>query len=471
MKDYKLLIDGELVAGDGEIDVINPADETVYSPCPVASPAQLDRAMAAARSAYGDWSRTPIEERRALLLRVADVIAKNVDSVALVLTGEQGKPLEQAKLEVSFAEMFCRAIADMDLSGHVLHEDESQRVELKRLSIGVVAAITPWNYPFLIAVYKLTPALLAGNTLVIKPAPTTPLTTLMLGELVKDILPPGVFNVITDDNDLGPLLTTHPEVDKISFTGSTVTGKAIMQSAAKSLKRVTLELGGNDAAIVLDDVDPKQVAPGIFGAAFLNSGQVCIALKRLYVHEDIYDELCDAIAMLAKQAVVGNGMNPDSQYGPVQNKTQFEKVCNFIKEAKKDGTVISGGDVPSEAGYMVPLTVVRDIEDGSSVVDEEPFGPVLPIIRYRNLDDVIESANNSPYGLGGSVWSSDLGRAQEVAGRIDSGTVWINQHCAFGPNIPMPTAKDSGIGIEWGQLGLEEFTQLKVININTEPTG
>ncbi len=405
-------------------------------------------------------------QRRSKLHLLADAIADKAGQIAQVLTREQGKPLQQAELEVGYSEIFCRFFADLEMTDEVLQEDDQQRVELQHLPFGVVAAITTWNFPFLIAIYKLSPALMTGNTLVLKPAPTTPLTTLMLGVLVKDIFPAGVVNIIADNNDLGPQLSAHPGVAKISFTGSTPVGRNIMAGVASSLKSVTLELGGNDAAVVLDDADPKQIAAGIFGAAFLNSGQVCIALKRLYVHDKIYEQMCDEIAALAKQAVIGDGTQPESQYGPVQNQAQFEKVQRHIEDARQNGTIIAGGDVPDRPGYLVPLTVVRDIHDGTAVVDEETFGPVLPVIRYSDLDQVIRRANNLVYGLGGSVWSGDLERAQEVASRMHCGTVWINQHCAFGPNIPLPTAKQSGLGIEWGKQGFEEYTTPRVVNIN-----
>lgn len=466
MSEYSLLIDGRLVAGADRMAVINPANETELAQCPVADKEQLEQAVAAAQRAFPGWSQTPIAERQAVLLQVADAINANAERVAKVLTGEQGKPLEQATAEVGFAEIFCRHFAAQQLPAEVLLEDDAQRVEIHRKPLGVVAGIMPWNFPFLIAVYKLAPALLAGNCLILKPAPTTPLTALLLGEIVKDIIPAGVLNVLADNNNLGPDITTHPGIAKISFTGSTPTGKAIMASAAGTLKRLTLELGGNDAAIVLDDADPKRIAAGIFGSAFLNSGQVCIALKRLYVHESIYDPLCDELAAMANAAVVGDGAEPGTQFGPVQNKMQFEKVCHYIESARQTGKIIAGGEVPDRPGYYVPITVVRDIEDGTPLVDEEPFGPVLPVIKYSDLDDAISRANRSPYGLGGSVWSGNLERAQQVAARLDSGTVWVNQHCAFGPHIPFPPAKESGLGVEWGKEGLEEFTAMQVVNIN-----
>ena len=465
MSEYKMLINGQLVAGDSAIDVINPANETVIDQCPVASQQQLDDTVDAARTAFKAWSRTSIEERAAKINQMVEVIGEHADELARILTLEQGKPLARAKDEVMFSQLFAQHFATLRFEPELLLEDENQRVEIHRKPLGVVAGICPWNFPLLITVYKVAPALITGNTVIIKPAPTTPLSSLKLGELVKDIFPPGVLNIISDNNNLGPAISSHPGIAKVSFTGSTPTGKKIMASAAGTMKRLTLELGGNDAAIVLDDVDPREAAESLFNAAFINSGQVCIALKRLYVHESIYDEVCGEIASLASQSVVGDGMDEVSQFGPVQNKMQFEKVCGYVEDARSSGRIIAGGDIPDRPGYYVPLTVVRDVTDGCTVVDEEPFGPVLPIIKYSNIDDVIERANRSPYGLGGSVWSPNLERAHAVAQQIDSGTVWINQHCAFGPHIPFPPAKESGMGIEWGKEGVEEFTAMQVINI------
>lgn len=466
MSEYKLLIGGEMVDGRNSIDVINPATEQVIATCPTINLEQLDKTVEAAASAFENWRQTGLEERKARLLQMADVIKDHAEELAELLTREQGKPLSQARDEVFFSQVFCRYFAEQQLPMEVLCETDEQRIEIHRKPLGVVVGICPWNFPLLIAVYKIAPALIAGNTIIIKPAATTPLTALRLGELIRSLFPSGVVNIIADNNDMGPAITGHPGIAKISFTGSTPTGKKIMASAADTLKRLTLELGGNDAAIVLDDVDPKSAAQGIFGAAFLNSGQVCIALKRLYVHERIYDQLCEEIAALAQAAVVGNGLEEGTQFGPVQNKMQYQKVWRYIENARQHGKIIAGGELPQGPGYFIPLTVVRDIEDGTAVVDEEPFGPILPIIQYSDLDDVIKRANHSLYGLGGSVWSSNIERAQEVAKRIDSGTVWINQHCAFGPNIPFPPAKESGLGVEWGKEGLQEFTAMQVININ-----
>lgn len=466
MTHYKLLIGGELCDGVGSIDVINPADESVVAQCPVADEAMLNSAVEAANQAFHGWRSLSFSERGMYVKKLTAAVEEHAEDFARILTQEQGKPLAQARDEVMFAQIFANYFADCSIEDKVLSEDENGRIEVIREPLGVVAGICPWNFPLLISLYKIAPAVMAGNSVIIKPAPTTPLSSLKLAELVADIFPAGVINILCDNNDLGPAISSHPGIAKVSFTGSTPTGKKIMASAAGTLKRLTLELGGNDAGIVLDDVDPKQVAEGIFGAAFLNSGQVCIALKRLYVHDSIYDELCTEIASLANAAVVGNGLEDGVQFGPVQNRMQFDKVCSYIENAKANGRIIAGGEVPDAPGFVVPLTVVSDIQDGTAVVDEEPFGPILPIVRYHSVDEVIDSANNSEYGLGGSVWSSNLDRAREVAGRIDSGTVWINQHCAFGPHIPFAPAKESGLGVEWGEEGFHEFTAMKVVNIS-----
>ena len=466
MSQYKMLVAGELVEGSATLDVINPATAEVFTTVPRANEADVMKAVAAAKSAQKLWKNVAESERRAIVNKIADAIAENAEALAKAITLEQGKVLDFARIEVQFAEDFCRSLASHEFPVRILEETATNRVEEHRNPLGVVAAIIPWNFPLLIAAYKLSPALVTGNAIILKPAPTTPVATLMLGQIIADIVPKGLVSIIVDDNDLGPVLTSHPDIAKISFTGSTPTGKAIMKSAADTMKRLTLELGGNDAAIVLDDADPKTIAPGIFGSAFINSGQVCIALKRLYVHEAVYDELCDEIATLAKNAVVGNGMEKGVQFGPVQNKAQYEKVLSYIEAGKAQGTVIAGGEAPNQPGYVIPLTVIKDLHDGCSLVDEEPFGPVLPIIKYSDLDEVIASANNSKMGLGGSVWSSNLERASKVAAQLETGTVWINQHCAFGPQIHMAPAKESGIGAEWGKEGVKEFTACKVININ-----
>ena len=298
-----------------------------------------------------------------------------------------------------------------------------------------------------------------------KPAPTTPLTTLKFGELCAEILPAGVVNIIVDQNDLGAALTGHPDVAMVAFTGSTVTGRKVMETAAGSLKRLTLELGGNDAAIVLDDVDPKEVASKIYAAATLNSGQICLAIKRLYVHDSLYDAFCDELGKLARETVVGDGLEQGTQMGPIQNKQQFERVKDYLEDARRHGKVVAGGGVLEREGYFVQPTIVRDISDNARLVREEQFGPILPVLRYSDIDEVIERVNDTEFGLGGSVWSSDRDRAFGVAVRIDSGTVWVNKHLDMGPDTPYGGAKQSGIGVEMGREGLNEFTQATIINM------
>jgi acyl-CoA reductase-like NAD-dependent aldehyde dehydrogenase len=312
---------------------------------------------------------------------------------------------------------------------------------------------------------KVAPALICGNTVVAKPAPTTPLTTLRFGELAQSILPPGVLNVITDQNDLGTALTQHPDVAKVAFTGSTATGRKVMASVAGTIKRLTLELGGNDAAIILPGTDVKDVAPKIFMGAMINAGQVCLAIKRVYAHESLYEELCAELAKLADSAVVGDGMDPATQIGPVQNRTQFEKVKEYIADGRARGTIIAGGKALERDGYFIAPTIVRDIPDDARLVREEQFGPVTPVMKYSNLEDAIARANGTEYGLGGTVWGANLEQAYEVAARIESGTVWVNKHLDLPPDVPFAGAKQSGLGTEMGHEGLEEFTQARVINL------
>nr|WP_294505012.1 aldehyde dehydrogenase family protein [uncultured Rhodopila sp.] len=465
MESFKLLIDGSLVDGDTTMPVINPATEETIADCPRASLGQLNQAVAAAKAAFPAWAATPIGERRKLIGRIADVIEQNTGELARILTREQGKPIADATGEVQGMAGFFRYFATLDLPVRVIEDSAGRKAEAHRRPLGVIGAIVPWNYPLLILAFKLPPALLAGNTLVVKPAPTTPLATLRFAALIADVLPRGVINVITDANDLGDALTHHPDVRKISFTGSTATGRKVMASAAETLKRITLELGGNDAGVVLDDANPATVAQGIFNGAFQNSGQVCLAIKRLYVHESIYDALCNELAQLADAAIVDDGSKQGTQLGPLQNRMQYEKVKGFLEDARKHGTIIAGGDVIDRPGFFIRPTIVRDITEGSRLVDEEQFGPVLPVLKYSSTDEVIRRANATTYGLGASVWSSDTDRAHDVATQLEAGTVWINTHLDMAPHIPFGGSKHSGIGVEFGEEGLAEFTQLQVINL------
>jgi len=467
MKDrYSMLINGNLVQGAKNIDVINPATEAAFAKCPVASREQADDAVKTAKEAQRAWALWPVEQRRKILMTVADRVAANRESLARVLTEEQGKPLGDSFWEVDFLVSTIRHIGSLELPVEVTEDSDRRRVEIRYKPLGVVVGIIPWNFPLGLIGNKLPAALLAGNALVIKPAPSTPLATLLLGEIIADVIPPGVVNIIADANDLGGFLTSHPDVAKVSFTGSTATGRKVMQSAAEGLKRVTLELGGNDPAIVLDDVDPKATAAGLFQSSFANSGQVCVAIKRAYVHAKVYDDIVKELTTLADSATVGDGTQQGVQFGPIQNKDQFQKALRFLDIGRRDGQVTTKNATAFPQGYFMHPTIVRDIEDGSPLVDEEQFAPILPVIRFEDEDDAIARANNSELGLGASVWSKDVERATRLAAQLEAGTVWVNQHLDLGPSIPLAPAKQSGFGVEMSIEGLKQFCQMSVVNIS-----
>lgn len=464
MTHYRLLIGGKLVEGDSTMAVVNPATEEVLAQAPRASEAQLEQAVAAAKAAFPAWAARPIAERRAMILTLADRLEARVEEFARLLTQEQGKPLPESTAEIVYTCAFIRHLASYDLPVKVIEDSETRLVQQFRRPLGVVGAIIPWNFPVLIVAFKLPLALLAGNTVVLKPAPTTPLTTLLLGEIMAEVLPAGVVNIITDQNDLGARLTSHPDIAKISFTGSSATGQKVMAAAAGTIKRLTLELGGNDAAIVLPGADPAKVAPGLFAGAFLNAGQVCLAIKRAYVHGSIYEEVCARLAALAEQAVLGDGLEQGVTIGPVQNRMQFDKLKGFLEAARAEGRIIAGGTVEDRPGFFIRPTIVADVEDGARIVDEEQFGPILPVIRFDDVEAALARANSSVWGLGGSVWGEDREANRRVAERMESGSVWINKHLDFGPNIPFGGAKQSGLGVEFAEEGLAEFTQIRILN-------
>ncbi|MEH3106559.1 MAG: aldehyde dehydrogenase family protein [Sphingomonas fennica] len=462
---YSMLVDGKAEAGVGTFDVVNPATGEVFAQCPRADEAVLERAVAAAKAAFPAWSQRPIDERAALVDKLADAIHERAGEFASLLTQEQGKPLDQAMYEVMGCVFTLKAFTGMRPETKTLKDEGGQRVIEHRTPLGVVAAITPWNFPILLLMNKLGPALVTGNTMVAKPAPTTPLTTCLFGEIAREVLPAGVLNIICDTNDLGALLTGHADVAKVAFTGSTATGKKVAASAAGTVKRVTLELGGNDAAIVLDDVDPVTVARKVYQGAMTNAGQICVAVKRAYVPESMYDPFCDELVRLAKEAIVDDGAKQGTQIGPVQNKMQFDKVKEFLADAREKGKVLTGGEPLDRPGYFIPPTIVRDLPEDSKLVREEQFGPVLPVLKYSDINDVIARANDSEFGLAGTVWGKDVARATDVAMQIDAGTVWVNQHLAIDANIPFRGSKQSGIGGELGQSGFNEYTQAHIVNV------
>jgi acyl-CoA reductase-like NAD-dependent aldehyde dehydrogenase len=462
---FKLLIDGELVDGHSTLDVIEPSTGKVFAQCARADATQLDEAVAAAKRAFPAWSALSHAARQEKIEQLADAMEARQDEFCNLLTREQGKPLSQSQFEIGGAIAALRYFAGQDLPIETIRENDVEKILEQRIPLGVVAAITPWNFPVILLMLKIAPGLSVGNTMIAKPAPSTPLTTALLGEIAADILPAGVLNVIIDANDLGAQLTTHPDVAKVSFTGSTATGKRVMASAAGTLKRLTLELGGNDAAIILDDADVKTIAPKVFGAAMLNSGQVCLAVKRVYAPRAMVDELCAEFSRLGKEAVVDDGLNQGTQIGPVQNRQQYEKVLELIADAKQQGSVVVGGEPSGREGYFIAPTVIRDLPDDSRLVREEQFGPVFPVLVYDSLDEVIARANDSEFGLGGTVWTSDPDRGIEVAKRIHSGTIWVNKHLDMPFDVPFGGAKQSGIGREQGIDGIKEFTQGKIINV------
>lgn len=464
MTTYRLLIDGQMVDGAAELAVINPATEQPAGVAARADIDQLNRAVAAAKAAFPAWSARAIEERRAILIQIADVIAANHDELTRILTSEAGKPLQAASFEIGWMEDFYRAFAAFEIPKVILEDSDTRHVEVIHRPLGVVAGIVPWNFPMSLSALKVGPALLCGNTCILKPAPTTPLATLRFAELVSEIVPAGVLNVIVDANDLGSALSSHPDIRKVTFTGSTATGRKVMAGAASTLKRLTLELGGNDPAIVLDDADPKVAAKGIYDMAFANSGQVCTAIKRIYVHDSLYDTFCEELVTLAEGAVVDDGTKQGTTMGPLQNRNQFEQVKGLLEDSRKVGKIVSGGEVLDRPGYFIRPTVVRDIPEDSRLVREEQFGPIVPVLRYSDVNDAIQRANDSEFGLGASVWTSDRARGVSVAKHIVAGTVWVNKHMDLAPHIPIRGAKQSAIGAEFGIEGIVEFTQPVVIN-------
>ena len=465
---FRLTIAGRLVQTKDSFDVINPATGKVLAQAPSATAEQLDEAIAAAKTAFTSWSALGYDERQAYLDRYADALQEHRDDLVRLLTLEQGKPLlTMAAPEVDQAISYIRQIAARRISVEIVEDTDAHVVELHHVPLGVVGGITPWNFPVLLSLWKVAPALITGNTFVLKPTPFAPLTALRFGEIAQRVLPPGVLSVVSGGNELGPQLTNHPDIAKISFTGSTETGKHVLRAAAGTVKRVTLELGGNDAAIVLPDADYKAIVPQLFWGAFGHQGQWCVGIKRLYVHRSFHAQFVQAFVDYAKTVKVGDGLDPDVGIGPVQNKMQFDKLKTFLDDIKANGQkIVLGGEIdPSQAGYFFPITVVDNPPEDSKIVQEEQFGPILPILVYDEVDEAVARANASVYGLGGSVWGRDTKAAVAVANRIDAGMVWVNEIHTQGVDIPFGGVKQSGMGTEQGHEGRLLFTNPKTVLI------
>jgi acyl-CoA reductase-like NAD-dependent aldehyde dehydrogenase len=464
--DFSLLIDGAAATSSSSLDVINPATGQVFARCPAAGRDELDRAVAAARRAFPAWRDMSYALRAECIHRFCESLKQAQDELARLLTMEQGKPLSQSKDEITRAATQSEGMTRIPIEPEVLEDNAQRRIELQWFPLGVAGIITPWNAPINLAAGPLTSALYTGNCVVLKPSPYTPLCTLKLGEIARKHFPRGVINVLAGGDDLGRWMTEHSDIDKIGFTGSVEAGKQVMAAAAKTLKRVTLELGGNDAAIVLDDVDPKAIAPKLFFASFVNSGQVCMAIKRIYAHERVYDAICEALADEARKAKVGSGLDPDTQLGPIQNREQYDRVVGILEETKHSGArILAGGDVPATAGYFIPPTIVADIDEHSRLVREEQFGPIVPVLKFTDEEDALRRANDTRYGLSGSVWSSNPDRAAALASRLEVGTAWVNHHRATSATVPFGGAKESGIGRVYSEMGLKAYLEPRVVSV------
>ncbi|KAH7335543.1 NAD-dependent succinate aldehyde dehydrogenase [Rhizoctonia solani] len=489
---YGHIINGELVFSEKTASVFNPATGSHLADVPVLSSHQLDEAVAAAELAFPAWANKTYEQRGDVLLDMAGIIETHANHYKELLTSEQGKPYREATFEIMGAAHVLRETARFRLP-ETVHEDSPERkVITQHVPLGVTAAIVPWNFPVLLAVWKIAPALLAGNTILVKPSPWTPLTTLHIIADLQRVLPPGVLSVVNGDEDLGPLITAHLRIKKAR---SIQTGKNIMRSASHNLKRITLELGGNDPMIILPSVDPKIIAPSIFWGAFTNNGQFCIAAKRIYIHDSVYEPIRDALVAYARTIIVGDGAQERTQIGPVQNQKVFDKLREIFEDTKARGCRFAlGGDFPptnlnqtgdetKPPGLFIPITIVDNPPEDSRVVQEEQFGPIVPLLRWWNEADVVHRANATSFGLGASVWGSDLVQATRIASQMESGSnpffpvatrvylrpyldVWVNEIHRFGPTIPGGGHKQFGIGVENGVEGLKEWTNYQTISIN-----
>ena len=458
---YVMTINGEAVVTKNTQPVYNPATRAVFAEVPDASKELLDDTVRAARQALGPWRNTPVSQRQSAMEGFADLLEAHSEEFMTLLTREQGKPRAGAEFEVLGSVAWIRAIATQSLPDELVEETDERRVITRFTPVGVVGAIVPWNFPILLSIWKIAPALMAGCTLVLKPSPYTPLCDLKMVELAQQAFPPGVLSAVSGGDNLGKWITSHPGINKVAFTGSTETGRHVMRSAADTIKRVTLELGGNDPAIVLPDVDAKAIAPELFWAAFQNNAQFCNVSKRLYIHEDIYDEVRDALVEFIEANIkVGDGTLEDTDLGPIQNSMQYGKVKDYFADCHANGYKFAlGGKIDENAkGWFVPVSLVDNPPENSRIVQEEPFGPILPLLKWSDEDDVIARANDTIYGLGATVWGKDLNAVERIGSQLEAGTVWLNEVHQYSPFQAFGGHKQSGLGCENSLHGLMEYT-------------
>ena len=458
---YVMTINGEAVVTKNTQPVYNPATRAVFAEVPDASKELLDDTVRAARQALAPWRNTPVSQRQSAMEGFADLLEAHSEELMTLLTREQGKPRAGAEFEVLGSVAWIRAIATQSLPDELVEETDERRVITRFTPVGVVGAIVPWNFPILLSIWKIAPALMAGCTLVLKPSPYTPLCDLKMVELAQQAFPPGVLSAVSGGDDLGKWITSHPGINKVAFTGSTETGRHVMRSAADTIKRVTLELGGNDPAIVLPDVDAKAIAPELFWAAFQNNAQFCNVSKRLYIHEDIYDEVRDALVEFIEANIkVGDGTLEDTDLGPIQNSMQYGKVKDYFADCHANGYKFAlGGKIDENAkGWFVPVSLVDNPPENSRIVQEEPFGPILPLLKWSDEDDVIARANDTIYGLGATVWGKDLNAVERIGSQLEAGTVWLNEVHQYSPFQAFGGHKQSGLGCENSLHGLMEYT-------------
>lgn len=464
----KLITEGiSKVFTDTSFDVINPATGQPIISLNSSAPDEVDAVIQQAKIAFTIWKHTDDEIIKPIFTKIANDIRIHKDEIAQLITLEQGKPLFLADIEVELGASWIEHLRDVEVPVETYEEANGKVIQVFNKPIGIVASITPWNWPFMIAIWHLFPALKTKNCIINKPSEYTPLSTIKLIEIMNRHLPAGVCGLVLGKGDAGAYLTAHPAIGKVAFTGSTRTGQAILRNSVDTLKSTVLELGGNDAAIVLEDADLDKVADKIFGSAFLNMGQTCTAIKRLYVHENIYDQLIEKLLAMAEAQVIGNGLEAETTFGPVQNAVQYQKVKALIADAIARGATVLTADVAiPENGYFIAPTIIGNLPIDTPLIHEEQFGPVLPVMKFRDIQEVIQLANASEFGLGGSVWSQDLEKAQAIAHQLETGTVWINRHAEMSPNAAFCGWKMSGLGHAFGMSGLLQFTKKQAVHIS-----